>query len=151
MLALAGLMIAAQTLLLTSPKGYVSAFHFSLHTVASNIVYYGKTLSYVWQNGFSKRNSDRFRASVYSGGDLGSFLKSTVGENEACREFYLLRIYRRFAGVELRNRTAWACCRSLPAVFLLWTEGELDCRILGSLRLPVRFMTAAVLVGTVVR
>ena len=70
-LALTGLFIGAQTLLLTSPKGYVSAFHFSLHTVAANIVYYGKTLSYVWAERIQQRTSDRFRAAVYGGGGLG--------------------------------------------------------------------------------
>ncbi|HLK18537.1 MAG TPA: hypothetical protein VKT81_06250, partial [Bryobacteraceae bacterium] len=49
-ISLVGALIGGQTLLLTSPSGYVSAFHFSLHTIAMNTVYYGKTLSYVWAN-----------------------------------------------------------------------------------------------------
>jgi hypothetical protein len=46
--------ILAQSILLTSPRGYVIAFHFSPRMLLTNAIYYGKTLSYVWQNGFSK-------------------------------------------------------------------------------------------------
>ena len=47
--------ILAQSIVLTSPSGYVSAFHFSPRMMLTNMLYYGKTLSYVWQNGFSKK------------------------------------------------------------------------------------------------
>ena len=49
----AGLVIL-QSLLLTSPKGYMEAAHFSARSVLENVVSYGKSLSHAWENGFSK-------------------------------------------------------------------------------------------------
>jgi hypothetical protein len=49
----AGLAIL-QAVLLTSPKGYVEAAHFSVRSVLENVVSYGKSLSHAWENGFSK-------------------------------------------------------------------------------------------------
>jgi hypothetical protein len=144
-LALAGLMIAAQTLLLTSPKGYVSAFHFSLHTVASNIVYYGKTLSYVWQNGFSKEIQIVFALAFTTAATWG-FLKSLWRER-GVKEFYLLG----YIAVLLAWNSEIGLRGLLPILPLYFFYGLREwIGILGSLRLPVRFMTAAVLVGTVV-
>src|SRR6202012_4677874 len=88
--ALTGLLIGAQTLLLTSPKGYVSAFHFSLHTMAANTLYYGKTLSYVWQNGYRKEIQIAF-ALVFTAAASWGFLKSLWRERGA-KEFYLLGV-----------------------------------------------------------
>jgi len=54
-LVLTAVFIIGQTLFLTSPKGYVSAIQFSPRMIVNNAVFYAKTLSYVWQNGFSKK------------------------------------------------------------------------------------------------
>ena len=87
-LTLTGAFIGAQTVLLTSPLGYVSAFHFSLHTIATNTLYYGKTLSYVWANGFSKQ-LQIVVAVVFTFGATWNFAKSLLRERGA-KEFYLL-------------------------------------------------------------
>ena len=119
-LGFTGVLVAVQTLLLTSPKGYVSAFHFSLHTVAVNIVYYGKTLSYVWQNGWSKEIQIVFAMAVYGGGDLG-FSEESVARTRR-KGILSTGVCRRFADLELRDRPAWLAADS-ATVFLLWTEG----------------------------
>jgi hypothetical protein len=141
-LALCALMIGAQTLLLTSPKGYVSAFHFSLHTVAVNIVYYGKTLSYVWQNGFSKE-PQIVLALVFTAAATWGFLKSLWRERGA-KEFYLLA----YIAVLLAWNSEIGLRGLLPILPLYFFYGLGEwIQILGSLRLPVRVMAAAVLVG----
>ena len=87
-LALTGVLIGAQTLLLTSPRGYVSAFHLSLHTIAVNSVYYGKMLSYVWANGFSKP-VQIVVALMFTAAAAWGFLKS-LRRDRSVKEFYLL-------------------------------------------------------------
>jgi hypothetical protein len=143
-LALSGLMIGVQTLLLTSPKGYVSAFHFSLHTVAVNIVYYGKTLSYVWQNGFSKEIQIVF-ALVFTAAATWGFLKSLWRER-GVKEIYLLA----YIAILLAWNSEIGLRGLLPILPLYFFYGLREwLLILGSLRLPVRVMSAAVLVGIV--
>jgi hypothetical protein len=46
--------ILLQAALLTSPTGYVSVAHITLGSVARNAWFYTKSLTYTWQNGFSK-------------------------------------------------------------------------------------------------
>ncbi len=87
-LALTGIFIGAQTLLFTSPKGYIDAFHFSPRSVAANLVYYGKTLSYVWANGFSKALQIVF-ALLFTAAAALCFAKSLWREH-GVKEFYLL-------------------------------------------------------------
>jgi hypothetical protein len=48
-----GLILLQNTLLL-SPKAYLNAEHISAPMIREHVVFYGKTLSYVWRNGFSK-------------------------------------------------------------------------------------------------
>jgi hypothetical protein len=141
-LGFTGVLVAAQTMLLTSPKGYVSAFHFSLQTVAANIVYYGKTLSYVWQNGFSKEIQIVF-ALVFTAAATWGFLKSLWRERGA-KEFYLLA----YVAVLLAWNSEIGLRGLLPILPLYFFYGLSEwIRILGSLRLPVRVMAAAALVG----
>ncbi len=46
--------ILIQNTLLLSPRAYMSAEHISASMIREHVVFYGKTLSYVWRNGFSK-------------------------------------------------------------------------------------------------
>lgn len=46
--------VLLQAALLTSPTGYVSVAHITLGSVARNAWFYTKSLTYAWQNGFSK-------------------------------------------------------------------------------------------------
>jgi hypothetical protein len=141
-LGFTGVLVAVQTLLLTSPKGYVSAFHFSLHTVAVNIVYYGKTLSYVWQNGWSKEIQIVF-AMAFTAAATWGFLKSLWGER-GVKEFYLLA----YAAVLLTWNSEIGLRGLLPILPLYFFYGLREwIRILGALRLPVRVIATAALVG----
>jgi hypothetical protein len=82
------ILILAQTLFISSPAGYVSAFHFSLRTTFVNASYYAKTLSYVWQNGFSKKLQIIF-ALLFTALAAFSFARHFWKER-AAREIYLL-------------------------------------------------------------
>jgi hypothetical protein len=82
------LLILVQSMLITSPKGYISAFHFSPRMALVNAVYYSKTLSYVWQNGFSKKIQIVF-ALLFTGVAATGFAKH-LWKEKAAREFYLL-------------------------------------------------------------
>jgi hypothetical protein len=82
------ILILAQTLFVSSPAGYISAFHFSLRTTLVNASYYAKTLSYVWQNGFSKKLQIMF-ALFFTALAAFSFARHFWRER-AAREFYLL-------------------------------------------------------------
>ena len=115
-LALTGSFIAAQTVLLTSPKGYISALHFSMHTVLANLIYYSKTLSYVWQNGFSKEIQIVF-ALAFTAAAAWGFAKSLLAR--ARREGILFaRLRRHPDGLECRDRPA-RITANLAALFLL--------------------------------
>ena len=46
--------VILQSLLLTSPKGYMEAAHFSARSLRENVESYGKSLSHAWENGLSK-------------------------------------------------------------------------------------------------
>ena len=80
--------ILVQAAFLTSPKGYIEAFHFSPRTMVDNAFYYAKTLSYVWQNGLSKQLQIVF-ALFFTGLAGFSFARSLWMERSA-QEFYLL-------------------------------------------------------------
>jgi hypothetical protein len=80
-------LIVAQTVLITSPKGYVSAVQFSWATIYANALFYGKTLSYVWQNGFSKKLQICLALFFTALATIG-FLRNTWKERSA-GEFYL--------------------------------------------------------------
>jgi hypothetical protein len=141
-LALTGVFVAVQTLLLTSPKGYVSAFHFSVHTVAANTIYYGKTLSYVWANGFSKEAQIVF-AVVFTAAAAWGFAKSLWRER-GVKEFYLL-----FYVVVLLAWNAEIGLRGLlpilPLYFLYGLREGIE--FVGSARLPVRVIAFGALIA----
>jgi 4-amino-4-deoxy-L-arabinose transferase-like glycosyltransferase len=46
--------VIAQSVLLTSPKGYMAVAHFSASSMLENVASYAKSLSHAWENGFSK-------------------------------------------------------------------------------------------------
>lgn len=141
-LALTGAFVGAQTLLLTSPKGYMSAFHFSLHTVVVNTVYYGKTLSYVWANGFSK-DVQIVLALGFTAAATWGFAKSLWREY-GVKEFYLLA----YVGVLLAWNAEIGVRGLLPILPLYLFYGLGECvHLLGSLRLPVRVTAGLALVG----
>ena len=87
-LALTLALIVAQSLVIASPSGYFSAFHFSPRMLLMNTLYYGKTLSYVWQNGFSKTLQIVF-ALLFTALAAIRFVAKFRTEKSA-REFYLL-------------------------------------------------------------
>jgi hypothetical protein len=141
-LALTGLLIGAQTMMLTSPAGYVSAFHFSLHTVGVNAVYYGKTLSYVWQNGFSKGFQIAF-AVIFTATAAWGFAKSLWYERGA-KEFYLLG----YVAVLLAWNSEIGLRGLLPILPLYLFYGVREwIRFFDAARLPVRIIAVASLVG----
>ena len=143
-IALTGACIGAQTLLLTSPAGYVSAFHFSPHTVATNTVYYGKTLSYVWANGFSKQLQIVF-ALVFTTAATWGFAKSLWREH-GVKEFYLLA----YIAVLLAWNSEIGLRGLLPVLPLYFFYGLREwVRLFESARLPVRFTAAGAIVGLV--
>jgi hypothetical protein len=141
-LGLTGMAIVAQSLLLTSPRGYVSAFHFSLHTVLANVVYYGKTLSYVWQNGFSKEIQIVF-ALVFTAAATWGFLKASWRER-GVKEFYLLA----YLAVLLAWNSEIGLRGLLPILPLYFFYGVREwIRFFDVARLPVRVIAVGMLVG----
>ena len=141
-LSLTGLFIAAQTILLTSPKGYVSAFHFSWQTVATNAIYYGKTLSYVWENGFSKSLQIVFALAFTVVATVG-YLKSLWRERGA-KEFYLLA----YIAVLLAWNSEIGLRGLLPILPLYFFYGLRECsQLLDGARLPVRVIAIGAFVG----
>jgi hypothetical protein len=86
--ALTAVLIAVQTLFLASPKGYLSAVELSPRAAASNAIFYAKTLSYVWSNGFSKKLQIGF-ALAFTALAAAGFTRR-VWTNRSAGEFYLL-------------------------------------------------------------
>jgi hypothetical protein len=81
-------LILAQTVFITSPTGYISAFHFSPKMMLQNTVYYAKTLSYVWQNGVNKK-IQIILALLFTA--LAGFrFAQNLWKERSAREFYLL-------------------------------------------------------------
>ncbi len=143
-LALTGFLIGVQALLLTSPKGYASAFHFSLQTIAVNTIYYGKTLSYVWDNGVSKAFQIVFALAFTVAATVG-YLKSLWRERGA-KEFYLLA----YVAVLLAWNSEIGLRGLLPILPLYFFYGLRECsRFLEAARLPVRVIAAGAFVGIV--
>jgi hypothetical protein len=141
-LALASLFIGAQTMLLASPSGYVSAFHFSLHTIVANLVYYGKTLSCVWQNGFSKEIQIVF-ALAFTAAATWGFANSLLRERGA-KELYLLA----YVAILMAWNTEIGLRGLLPILPLYFFYGLREwIRFFRPTRLPVRVMAVATLVG----
>jgi hypothetical protein len=141
-IALVGVFIAVQTPLLTSPKGYVSAFHFSLHTVAMNTVYYGKTLSYVWANGFSKQVQIVF-ALLFTALAGWGFAKS-LWRDRGVKEFYLLG----YVAVLLAWNSEIGLRGLLPILPLYLFYGMREwIRLFEAARLPVRLIAVGGVVG----
>jgi len=81
-------LILAQTVLITSPTGYISAVRFSPRMMFGNAMFYAKTLSYVWQNGFSKAVQIVF-ALIFTTFAAVGFARNLWNERSA-QEFYLL-------------------------------------------------------------
>jgi hypothetical protein len=141
-LALTGMFIGVQTAMLTSPKGYASAFRFSLHTVAVNAIYYGKTLSHVWLNGSSKGVQIEF-ALVFTAAAACGFAKSLWNERGA-KEFYLLG----YVAVLLAWNSEIGLRGLLPILPLYFFYGVREwIRFFDVARLPVRVIAAGMLVG----
>jgi hypothetical protein len=46
--------VILQSVLLSSPRGYIAIAHFSAQSVLENVASYAKSLSHAWENGFSK-------------------------------------------------------------------------------------------------
>ncbi|HEY2819873.1 MAG TPA: hypothetical protein VGJ06_02430 [Candidatus Acidoferrum sp.] len=141
-LAMTGLLIGAQTVMLISPTGYVRAFHFSLHTVAVNSIYYGKSLSYVWQNGFSKGVQIGF-ALIFTAAATWGFAKSFWRER-GVKEFYLLG----YIAILLAWNSEIGLRGLLPILPLYLFYGVREwIRLYDAARLPVRVIAVASLVG----
>ncbi len=141
-LALTGLFISAQTLLLSSPRGYISAFHFSLHTIAVNTIYYGKTLSYVWQNGASKSIQVAF-AVMFTAAATSGFAKSLWRER-GVKEFYLVG----YVAVLLAWNSEIGLRGLLPILPLYIFYGLRESlHLFEEARLPVRVIALAALVA----
>jgi hypothetical protein len=90
MAVLAGtiLLILAQSIFISSPKSYFDTFHFSVRMTLTNAVYYAKTLSYVWQNGFSKKLQIVF--ALFFTALAGFGFARNLWKERSAREFYLL-------------------------------------------------------------
>ncbi len=86
--ALTLVLILAQSILITSPSGYLSAFHFSPRMMLTNALYYSKTLSYVWQNGISRKVQILF-ALLFTLLATVRFV-ARLSREKSAREFYLL-------------------------------------------------------------
>lgn len=81
-------LILGQTIFVTSPKGYLSAVEISASGAWTNALYYAKTLSYFWQNGFSKPAQIVF-ALLFTALAFVGFMRK-LWKEKAAGEFYLL-------------------------------------------------------------
>lgn len=86
--SLALALIATQAIALTAPTGYVQAFEFSIRVALRNFFFYSKTLSYAWQNGFSKPVQIVF-ALFFTALAASGFLRR-LWTRRSAMEFYLL-------------------------------------------------------------
>ena len=80
-------MIIRQAVFLISPKGYVSAVQFSPGMTVNSAIFYAKTLSYVWQNGFNKKVQIMF-ALLFTSLAAVSYIRRLRCKGSAS-EFYL--------------------------------------------------------------
>jgi hypothetical protein len=81
-------LVVAQTIFLTYPTGYLSAEHISIAIIWRNAVFYAKSLSYFWQNGFSKGVQIAF-ALLFGALACIGFLRKLSSERGA-EQIYLL-------------------------------------------------------------
>ncbi|HET7259103.1 MAG TPA: hypothetical protein VFI75_05245, partial [Candidatus Acidoferrum sp.] len=81
-------LIVAQNVMLFSPAGYSGALQHSVRMGLDNALFYGKTLSYAWQNGFSKKIQIVF-ALLFTALAAMSFVRS-LWTRQSAKEFYLL-------------------------------------------------------------
>jgi len=143
-LLLTGLLVGAQTLLLTSPNGYLRAFHFSWGTISGNTIYYGKTLSYVWQNGACKGVQIVF-AVIFTVAAAWGFL-GDLWRKQGATEFYLLG----YLAVLLAWNSEIGLRGLLPILPLYFFYGLRESiRFFDEARLPVRVIAMAAFVGIV--
>ncbi len=82
------LLIILQTVVVISPRSYLDAVHLSAGAISQHTVYYGKTLSYVWLNGFSKMAQIAFALLFTTLAGIG-FIRKAWNRKSPC-EFYLL-------------------------------------------------------------
>jgi hypothetical protein len=109
-----------------------------------NTIYYGKTLSYVWENGFSKGFQIVFALAFTAAAALG-YLKS-LWQERGTKEFYLLA----YVVVLLAWNSEIGLRGLLPVLPLYFFYGVRECsRLLEGTRLPVRVIAAGALVGIV--
>jgi hypothetical protein len=87
-LALTTGFILLQNMLMVSPKAYVNALHMSVAAALEHIIFYGKTLSYVWRNGVSKSAQIAF-ALLFTAFAAMAFSKQ-FWNRKSVVEFYLL-------------------------------------------------------------
>jgi hypothetical protein len=81
-------LIAMQNVLVISPKDYLNDVKLSVGQTWKNAIYYGKTLSYVWENGISKKIQIAF-ALMFTGLAATSFVRKLWKDKEE-GEIYLL-------------------------------------------------------------
>jgi len=139
-LVLTAVFIIGQTLFLTSPKGYVSAIQFSPRMIVNNAVFYAKTLSYVWQNGFSKKIQIMF-ALLFTSLAAVSYarkLRSTSPSSEFYLAGYLVILFMWSAEIGLRGL--------LPILPLYFAYGLREFgRMAESLGRPIRAISVSLL------
>jgi hypothetical protein len=87
-LSLLAVFIVLQATMITSPKGYLSVAHISARAILDNVWFYARSLSYAWQNGFSKP-SQIVLAFVLTGFAVFGFARHVLRERST-DEFYLL-------------------------------------------------------------
>src|ERR1700760_3763775 len=113
-----------------------------MHTVLANLIYYSKTLSYGWQNGFSEEIQIVFALAFSAAGAWG-FAKSLLRER-GVKEFYLLA----YVGILMAWNAEIGLRGLLPILPLYFFYGLREwIRFFRPLRLPVRVMAVAALVG----
>ena len=81
-------LITLQNLLIFAPAGYSGALQHSVRMGLGNALFYAKTLSYAWQNGFSKKVQIIF-ALLFTALAAMSFVRS-LWTRRSATEFYLL-------------------------------------------------------------
>jgi len=129
----AGVLIGLQVSLLTAPKTYVRLTGFSAAGVHRNFLFYGKVLSYVWANGWSKKIQIVVAALATCIAAAG-FLR-IFRQRKSATEFYLLAyvVTLLFYTFEFGLR---ALLPILPLYFLYFLAGS--ARLAGRFRAPAR-------------
>lgn len=81
-------LMAMQNILFVSPRAYLDAVHLSVGSFFQHALFYAKTLTYVWQNGYSKTAQIAF-ALVFTAFAAIGFARRMWTERSVA-EFYLL-------------------------------------------------------------